>query len=97
MMTLTKRAISYARKYPGRTATEIANALRAKPSSVSSILYRASKTGLLERKEGEPSREVPWQREGGGGPLGGATYYPCSSPAMGKPALERLSEGDPLC
>jgi hypothetical protein len=95
MTTLTKRAITYTKKYPGRSATEIANALHARPSSVSSILYRACRAGLLTRREGEASAG-PWHRQNGGGPSGGATYYPAASASSRSAvsALERVTGED---
>jgi hypothetical protein len=94
MTTLTKRAITYAKKYPGRSATEIANALHARPSSVSSILYRACRAGLLTRREGEASAG-PWHRKDGGGPSGGASYYPADPPPVSAmSALERVTGED---
>ena len=40
-LTIHQRAIRYAERYPGKTATEIANALRESPATVSKALYRA--------------------------------------------------------
>lgn len=66
MKTLKQRTITYARAYPWQSATQIANALKAKPSYVSSILAKAVKVGRL-------SRIVPgdWP-----GPRGGHLYGP---------------------
>lgn len=46
--TLKKRALAYVRRHPYQTATQIANALRANVSSVSALLYKATRgpTGI---------------------------------------------------
>jgi hypothetical protein len=51
----SKRAVRYARRYPGKTATEIAHAIKADPASVSSALNKAARAGLLTR-----TRRVKW-------------------------------------
>ena len=48
-MTLTGRAISYARRHPGHTATEIAHALKARPATVSGVLFKAVRRKKLSR------------------------------------------------
>jgi DNA-directed RNA polymerase specialized sigma24 family protein len=47
--TIKQRAITYARRYPGQSATQIAHALRAKPATVSSVLHKACESGALAR------------------------------------------------
>jgi hypothetical protein len=75
-VTLTKRTITYAKRYPGQSATQIANALRAKASSVSSILHKAVARGQLERSTADWSGKGNfWNVAGGGGPAGGHIYY----------------------
>jgi hypothetical protein len=49
MRTLAQRAATYARRHPGLTATTIANALHAKPASVSSALHKEWRRGRLAR------------------------------------------------
>lgn len=75
--TIKSRAIAYARRYPGQSATQIANALRANPSTVSAVLYRAVKAGELVRTETRvPDGHGHWNVRDGGGPGGGHTYGP---------------------
>jgi hypothetical protein len=73
--TLKSRAITYARRYPGQSATQIAHALKAKPCSVSGILHRACAAGDLVRTEAK-SDLCHWNVRGGGGPAGGHRYGP---------------------
>lgn len=40
MRTTTVRVISYVKRYCGRSATEIANALKEDPATISGILHR---------------------------------------------------------
>lgn len=72
---IKKRAITYARRYPGQSATQIANALKANPSTVSSVLYAACKAGELVRSE-RVALPGGWWGKGGGGPAGGHVYGP---------------------
>ena len=75
-MTIKKRALAYARRYPGQSATQIANALRAKPGTVSSILYLAVREGALTRTPKAWIGFTHWHAKGGGGPAGGYVYGP---------------------
>lgn len=75
MKSLRQRAVTYAQRYPGNSATQIAHALKAKPSSVSSILYAAVQRGELSRSE-TTHNGFHWHARGGGGPAGGHTYGP---------------------
>lgn len=61
--SIKSRAITYARRYPGQSATQIAHAVGAHPATVSHELYQAVKRGMLVRTDG-------------GGPAGGHTYGP---------------------
>lgn len=75
--TIKARAIRYARRYPGQSATQIAHAIGARPSTVSAELYHAVKRGELVRTEAAWSgRGNFWNVAGGGGPGGGHTYGP---------------------
>lgn len=75
--TIKQRAITYARRYPGQSATQIAHALRAKPTTVSAILYRAVQAGELARSVTRtPDGHGHWHVRDGGGPAGGHTYGP---------------------
>ena len=63
-MTMTSRVLRYARRYPGQSATQIANALRARPSTVSGMLQKAWRRCELDRLDFS-------------GPRGGNGYGPC--------------------
>ena len=64
LRTLTSRLRSAVARKPGRTATQLAHALKADPASVSSLLYRWVVSGSLFRTTGVK------------GPRGGWTYFP---------------------
>lgn len=61
-MAIRKQLLQYVESNPGRSATQIANALGLKASGVSSILNQCVKTEALRR--------LP-----GGGPRGGYVYF----------------------
>lgn len=60
--TLRENLISHVREHPGQTATQIARVLGRQSASVASTLLNLTHEGLLERQQG-------------GGPRGGWTYY----------------------
>lgn len=77
MRPLSKRAVTYARRWPGQTATQIAHALRARPSTISSALHKAVAAGELVRTTAEwGGKGNYWNVMGGGGPGGGHRYGP---------------------
>ena len=49
MATIHQKAVRYARRYPGKTATDIANAIKENPATVSKSLYRAWRKKELSR------------------------------------------------
>jgi DNA-binding MarR family transcriptional regulator len=75
--TIKQRTITYARRYPGQSATQIAHAIRAKASTVSSVLHKACARGELVRSDVESTDgRCHWHSRGGGGPAGGHVYGP---------------------
>jgi hypothetical protein len=75
LRNIGKRAVTYARRYPGQSATQIAHALRAKPTTVSAALYRAVQAGELMRSNPVVGADH-WAPKQGGGPRGGHVYGP---------------------
>ena len=81
-MSIEKRVLEYVDLHPGKTATQVAHALRARPGTVSGILNRLSKAkGGLKRVDGV-------------GPRGGYGYYPSDFDfeATPKTIWERISD-----
>ena len=60
--TLADKIRVYVMTHPGRSATQIAKAIKARPGSVSSFLHKAWRDRTIRRT---------W----GGGPRGGATWF----------------------
>jgi DNA-binding MarR family transcriptional regulator len=56
-LTDKQRILGYVQNYPGRTATEIAEALGLKVDSVSPVLLKAMKCGTLCRLRGDGPRK----------------------------------------
>lgn len=61
-MTVQGRIKRYLGRWPGRTATQVARAIKVHPATVSSILYRDHRRGLVNRSYN-------------GGPRNGKMYY----------------------
>jgi hypothetical protein len=60
--TIRQRTLTYVKRFPGRSATHIANVLHLNPASVSSVLVTMVNEGVLRRKDGL-------------GPRGGYGYF----------------------
>lgn len=75
--TLKSRILSFVRANPGKSATEIANALEAKKDSVASTLCVFTETGIL-------------RREGDKGPRGGYIYFEAESKITRRTRFERV-------